>query len=105
MALDHGAVLVAAHPGPVHLAARDAHDVAGPAAPRLVLDEEPDFSVHDIVDLFGFVLMGFGMVARRAGGNHQAAFIAIRLPDDHGTGSRLAALNALAFRYIRALDV
>jgi hypothetical protein len=62
----------------------------------LVLDKEPNLAIHDIVDLLRLMLMGLGMVAGRPSGDHKAAFIAVALSDNHGSGSRFPCLDSLS---------
>jgi hypothetical protein len=71
----------------------------------LILDKEPDLAVEHIVYLLGFVLMRFGVITGRAGRDHQATLVAIPLADNHRSGTRLAALDALYFGDLRAFDV
>src|ERR1700680_1565201 len=52
--------LLAAVPSPVHLVARDAHDVAGLAAVAAAVDEEIDFTGDNVVYLLAIVYVRTG---------------------------------------------
>src|SRR5262245_1518388 len=104
MGFGDGSVLVGAVPCPVYGVGGNSLKVPFLAMKALVLDEEPNLTVHDVVDLLRFVLMGFGMIAGCAGGDHEAAFIAVALSDNHGSGSRFSRLDSLRFRNIAAFN-
>jgi hypothetical protein len=80
-------------------------EVAFFAKKAFVSDKKPDLAVENVVNLFGFMLMRFGMVPRPAGGDHQTAFITITFPDHHRTGSSFAALNSIVFGNLCALEM
>jgi hypothetical protein len=42
-----------------------------------VLYEEPDFSLLHVIDLFGYVNMGSGMITWSPRRNHETAFVAV----------------------------
>ena len=71
----------------------------------LVLDEEPNLAIHDVIDLFRLVLMGLGMITGCPGGDHKAAFIAVALSDNHGSGSCFPCLDSLSFRNIALFNM
>src|SRR5262249_11797687 len=105
MGFGDGSVLVGAVPCPVYGVGGNSLKVPFLAMKSLVLDEEPNITVPDSVDLLRFGLMGFGMIAGGAGGDHEAAFIAVALSDNHRTGACFTALNPRVFQNIRAFDV
>src|SRR5262245_62511944 len=77
MSLDHHGLLVRSVPRPVDRVRRDPRKIALLAEKSLVLNEEPDFSFEDIVDLLAFVNMRGRMIAGRAHGYFHAGIIAI----------------------------
>ena len=98
-------LIVGTVPCPVDGIGRNALEVALFAMKALVLDEEPDLTVHDVVDLLRLVLMGLGMITGRPGGDHEAAFIAVALSHNHGSRSRFSRLDALRLRNIAAFNM
>src|SRR5215467_1401871 len=71
--------LIGAIPRPVNCIGGNTVKIAGLAVITFVLDEKPYFPFHHVVDLFGLVHVGFRMVARRSGGDHQTALVAVAL--------------------------
>src|SRR5262249_27223 len=105
MGFGDGGVLVGAVPCPGYGVSGNSLRDPLLAMKALVLDEEPNLTIHDVIDLLRFVLMGFGMIAGRPGGDHEAAFIAVALFDNHGSGARFSRLDSLRFRNIAAFNM
>jgi hypothetical protein len=70
-----------------------------------VFDEEPDLTLQDVIDLFGFVLMRFGVISRPSGCDHQTALVAVAFADNHCTRAGFASLISLVFGDIGAFYV
>src|SRR5262245_64205470 len=97
MCLHDNGVSVGTVPGPVHLIRRDPLKVPSLAMKALFLDEEPDLSFLDVIDLFGLVNVRHCMITRRPRSDHQATLIAIALYRCHGTLSFGARSHAFTF--------
>jgi hypothetical protein len=69
-----------------------------------ILDEKSP-AVHHVVDLFGLMLVRFGVIPRSSGSDHQAALVAVALSHHHRSRSGFPALNAIVFGYILAFHV
>ena len=83
MRFDDDSVTAGAIPRPVNLVGRNSLKVAFLALKAFVLNEEPNFSFLDEVDLLRLVNVGSRVVTGRARGDHQAAFVAVTLARDH----------------------
>src|SRR5262245_65752981 len=94
-------LIVGTVPCPVYGVGGDALEVALFAMKTLVLDEEPNLTVHDVVDLLRLVLMGLGVITGRPGGDHGAAFIAVALSHNHGSSSCFFGLDVIRLRTLR----
>src|SRR5262245_38965679 len=92
-------------PCPVYRIGRNALEVTLFAMKAFVLDEEPNLTVHHVVDLLRLVLMGLGMITGRPGGDHEAAFIAVALSHNHGSRSCFSRLDSLRLRNIAAFNM
>jgi hypothetical protein len=92
-------------PCPVYGVGRNALKVPFFAMKAFVLDEEPDLTIHHVIDLLRLVLMGLGMITGRPGGDHEAAFIAVALSHNHGSRSCFSRLDALRLRNIAAFNM
>src|SRR4029078_1263404 len=77
MGLEHDRGLRAAIPGPMHLVAGNAHDVASLASIASSIDKEKHLAGDDVVHLLTVMHMRAGVVARRPLGEHDAGLGAI----------------------------
>jgi hypothetical protein len=75
---NHGR-LGSAVPRPVNLIARNAHDVAGPAAVAPSVDEEKDLAGHDIIHLLAVVPVRACVIARGAFSEHETGIGSMNL--------------------------
>jgi len=73
------------------------------AMKAFVFDKEPNLAFQHVIDLLRFMLVGFGMITGRSGGDHEAALVTVTLSHNHGSGSRFPALDSFGFRYVRVL--
>src|SRR5882724_11258796 len=89
-------VLVRAIPRPVSLVGRYPLEIPLSTVKAAIFDEKPNLAFQNIVDLFGFVSVGLGVVSGRSYRNHQAALIAVSFFDDHRPLSGLSFLNSLS---------
>jgi hypothetical protein len=89
----------------VHRVGRDAMEVTFLTEVTFVFDKEPDLAVKNVIDLFGFMLVRLGMIARSSSRDHQTALIAVAFPNYHGTGASFASLISLVLRDIGAFHM
>src|SRR5215471_16365 len=70
-------IFIRSVPRPVDFIGRDSLKVPFLAMKSFVLYEEPDFSLLHVIDLFGYVNMGSGMITWSPRRNHETAFVAV----------------------------
>jgi hypothetical protein len=105
MRFDDDNVALGSIPGPVNLVARDSLEVAFPALKAFVLNEEPNFSFLNEIDLLRLMNVGCRVITGRAGGDHQAAFVAVALARDHRALPFTTGSHGPLFWYVIALYV
>src|SRR5918992_4001626 len=83
MGLYHCCSGIRAIPRPLEAVRWDPMEVARFAMIAFVLDEEPDFALERMIDLFGRVHVRLCVIARRSQRDQKAALVTVGLTNDH----------------------